>query len=341
MTPILYFSSDIIDTTFIYGFLIIFFIAIIGLPLFAVVGGIAFFKYEKRTKKLFDDSVKFAFLGYIAAHGGTYIPGKSQMGIGNSLKHGEPYNVLQTTTSSGSYAWVYYVAYKGSTTTDDRTVVAISVPDIMTHFFIKSNLNTQSSEDTMEIKYDSSQVIQLEGNFSKTFTVYSPNGTQDNLLELLAPDVMDYILENYGYDDIEIVNNTLCVYTYGRLEPATALKLLDMTQQLVNKMKLRVQDSKPQSMQGHNELIARSADTLMPRTYLKKSHIAYITVAEFILMAGLFAYNRTVFQFAIFPLVIANIIASIFHGSRQTKLQNMYKLQQNTEKNIQNQQPGK
>lgn len=77
------------------------------------------------------------------------------------------------------------------------------------HIFLDSRSNGTNG------KYQSSQRVNLEGNFNKYFDLYMPEGSGAGSLTLLSPDVMQVLIDQVQPFDIEINGTNVCLITRG------------------------------------------------------------------------------------------------------------------------------
>jgi hypothetical protein len=86
-------------------------------------------------------------------------------------------------------------------------VFEIKLPRVLPQFVIDSQI-----EAVLPILFDKSQKIELEGDFHKYFDLYAPDTYGVSALTLLAPDVMEVLLEYAARCDIEVVQDKLLFY---------------------------------------------------------------------------------------------------------------------------------
>lgn len=93
----------------------------------------------------------------------------------------------------------------------DADVLAVGLPHAHPQVLIDSR--TSSGNWTMlPVRVAKDQHIQLEGDFSRYFAVYAPHGHKLHAVDILAPDVMQKLLEYARPCDVEIVGNRLYFY---------------------------------------------------------------------------------------------------------------------------------
>lgn len=66
-------------------------------------------------------------------------------------------------------------------------------------------------------RFDSSQRLELEGDFNNHFNVYVPGGYERDALYVFTPDVMQVLVDKGSRYDIEIVEDELFIFKTGKL----------------------------------------------------------------------------------------------------------------------------
>lgn len=76
------------------------------------------------------------------------------------------------------------------------------------------------------------QILSLEGDFDKYFTLYCPIGYEQDALYIFAPDLMALLIDRSARFDVEIVDNWMFVYhnrDFDLRHPFVHQKLLGIT----------------------------------------------------------------------------------------------------------------
>jgi len=68
------------------------------------------------------------------------------------------------------------------------------------------------------------QKISLEGDFPKYFILYCENGQQITALQIVTPDIMEYVIDNDLNTDLEIVNGQIAIISRGAAKSLNSLK---------------------------------------------------------------------------------------------------------------------
>jgi hypothetical protein len=304
---------------FIVAFAIFIGIGLIAVMFSPIIGMIivvrSIFKMNK-NKQNFEGGVSAVFTQYAHIHGGAFMPGRSDMKVGGSFSGGAITDVLQSQTSTGNKLWVYY--------TTKKTVIAVEVPDIKAQFLIKSKFNDQQDSETNLASYKSSQKVKLEGNFSEFFNVYAPDEDQQDLLVLLAPDVMEDLLQNFAQYDIEVEDNILYMYVGGTVSPAQAIVLITPVQDIIQKMRLRIQDGRVTNQGAGPEIVARAATDNTTRKHLVRSPWFYTSIGGGTLLVLTAHFSPNFFMIIFIPLVLVSVGSTIIKTTQQEKLKKRY-----------------
>ena len=82
------------------------------------------------------------------------------------------------------------------------------------HIVLDSSANNSLVSNVNKDKLPK-QVINLEGNFTKNFTLYCNQGQQIIALQIIAPDILQYMQENLLTVDIEILDSQVAIISKG------------------------------------------------------------------------------------------------------------------------------
>lgn len=112
-----------------------------------------------------------------------------------------------------SFEYHYTTGSGKSQQTHFLQIFELTLPRLMPHMVIDSLVETGSyGASTLPIKFAGSQRIELEGDFSKYFSLYAPDNYGITALTVLAPDAMVALMDHASKCDIEIINNKLYFY---------------------------------------------------------------------------------------------------------------------------------
>jgi len=195
-------------------------------PLYGVIPLVLVLAYLKKVYeyRLFAQFAKVN--NYTYSKKGTL---EGQTGQIFSLGHSQKYSDIV----SGQYAsWAfllfmykYTIGYGRGSTTYRRAVISVNFNTPLPTFVLRRHKVLQMLEEEGESLKRSgySEKVNLEGDFNKHFEVYIKPGTQDDVLSILAPDVMETLI---GLDKYEIEmtsNGTFYVYCHGYLTKKQSL----------------------------------------------------------------------------------------------------------------------
>jgi hypothetical protein len=203
--------------------------------------------------------------------GFVFAPGVQRLTVGGSYSAGTLSNVLSGVMPVAGNNFIQYAQQetRGSGKNKrvyTRTVTRVECPDVLSQFIINSRLNDISNTGGNLELYRDSQELKLEGNFSEFFQVLTPDGDERQLLMLLAPDVMEYIVLKFGDYDIELVNSYIYIYDYSKRPPKQREEIIDISDRLVQLLTLRNKDARKVVLSSQtaatntDSLVARSVD---------------------------------------------------------------------------------
>ncbi|KYJ96927.1 hypothetical protein [Microbacterium sp. CH1] len=130
---------------------------------------------------------------------------------------------VQSGKNSTTYRWGY-VAVK----------LDVPLPNIVLD--AKGNNGFGSN---LPASFQRAQRLSLEGDFDQLFTLYCPEGYEQDALYLFTPDIMARFIDNAAQLDVEIVDDWLFLYTPRRastLDPATWAWLFGAVGALLTKL---------------------------------------------------------------------------------------------------------
>lgn len=230
--------------------------------------------------------------------GFAFAPGVQQLAVGGSYLVGVVSNVFSGVLPVAGNNFIQYAQQetRGSGKSRriySRTVTRIECPDLLSHFIVNSRLNDISNTGGNLELYRDSQELKLEGNFSEFFQVLTPDGDERQLLMLLAPDVMEYIVLTFGDYDIELVNSYIYIYDYNERPPKQREEIIDISDRLVQLLTLRNKDARKavfatQVASGNTDShVARSVDDNR-RGKLKKRKLLIVLVQFVTVLVGIY-----------------------------------------------------
>lgn len=108
--------------------------------------------------------------------------------------------------------------------------LAITLDIALPHIVLDAVGNNSVLGSSLPMSFSAAQRLSLEGDFDRYFELYCPTGYERDALYLFSPDVMARFVDNGALFDIEIVDNTLFLYTRAAVvtvSPSMWVWLLD------------------------------------------------------------------------------------------------------------------
>ena len=193
---------------------ILFYAGFILLIVFVIMNYIRTLEETKKNFATFASMHGLAYLGKADPRYAGMLPGYVQHLVeGTDSKIGKQVQLFHFdyTTGSGKNQRTYY-----------RTVIAIRINPTKAHIFLNSRIN----DATEQINLSRSERYAAEGTFAKYFDIYSPKSTTLSALSIFAPDTMALVMADYGFYDIEIVDDILYLYDYTQRRTVSAMESL-------------------------------------------------------------------------------------------------------------------
>ena len=117
----------------------------------------------------------------------------------------------------------YYVGVPGlDYHSQHRGFIAIHLPSALPHMFLDATGNNRFGRTGLPVEFDSGQVLELEGDFNDTFTLYAREGFEADALYIFTPDLMALVLDQTASFDVEIANDWMFVFSRERFDLADA-----------------------------------------------------------------------------------------------------------------------
>lgn len=123
----------------------------------------------------------------------------------------------QYTTSSGK-----------NSTTHTWGFMALKLDRRLPHMVLDAQANNGFFGSNLPASFDKSQILSLEGDFPRYFTLYCPRRYERDALYVFTPDLMALLIDNAAPFDVEVIDDWMFVYAsqpftmtwpgvYGRL----------------------------------------------------------------------------------------------------------------------------
>lgn len=128
--------------------------------------------------------------------------------------------------------------------------VRVDLPRPLPHMILDSRENNLFGMSNLPELFEKKQILSLEGDFDKYFTLYAPVQYRTDALYVFTPDVMATLIDHGKQFDIEIIDNNLYLYKSGgfKLEyPATiesVIKITDIIQTEIKHQGMRYVDDR-------------------------------------------------------------------------------------------------
>lgn len=131
----------------------------------------------------------------------------------------------------------YTVKHGKSSTTYHWGYVAVKL-DVPLPNIVLDAVGNNGFGSNLPASFDKDQHLSLEGDFDRYFTLYCPQGYEQDALYLFTPDIMARFIDNAAQLDVEIVDDWLFLYTQRQastLDPATWAWLFGSVGALITK----------------------------------------------------------------------------------------------------------
>jgi hypothetical protein len=115
----------------------------------------------------------------------------------------------------------------------DWGYLLIELDRSMPHMMAIARANRGMNRQSIALGLLRSQVLSLEGDFDKYFTLYSPKEYELDALYVFTPDLMALMIDRLASFDVEIVDNWFCLYAhkpFDLMDPATHQRLANIVQ---------------------------------------------------------------------------------------------------------------
>lgn len=123
----------------------------------------------------------------------------------------------------GNYS--YTVGSGKNQRTYDYGYVSISLDRRLPHMVLDAKKNNFLGMSNLPESFGASQKMSLEGDFNEHFTLYAPAGYEKDALYIFTPDVMAKLIDDGGGYDMEVVDDTLYLYSQVRFDLLSPQKL--------------------------------------------------------------------------------------------------------------------
>lgn len=185
---------------------------LVGLGL-AIVVGIFVFIRHRATRVM-----RYRLSRFAVANGMTYkdrIMNPALPGMIFQLGHSRVASQLVRGTTPrfvefGNYQ--YTIKHGKSSTTHHWGYVAVRL-DVPLPNIVLDALGNNAIGSNLPASFHKDQTLSLEGDFDRYFTLYCPEGYEQDALYLFTPDIMARFIDHAAELDVEIVDDWLFLYT--------------------------------------------------------------------------------------------------------------------------------
>jgi hypothetical protein len=235
---------------------------------------------------------------FAEANGLSYAPAKNNPDYkGLLFDLGDERQVIDRLTATsghffemGNYRWIAGGSVRIAQT---RGFLAIRLDRALPNIVLDGLDNNGPIGSSLPGLLDRSQVLHLEGDFDRYFTLYCPKQYERDALYVFAPDLMALMIDESARFDAEIVDNWLFVYSPQHFEmddPATLQRLFRIAD-TVGAKALTQTDYYADERVGD-----RGADVVAPegaRLRRRISPVLVVMVSVLVLAIGWFALSLT------------------------------------------------
>ena len=126
----------------------------------------------------------------------------------------------------GNYRWV--TGSGKEQTTHTWGFLALNLDRRMPNIVLDSRANNSIFGSNLPAVLDKSQVLHLEGDFDKYFTLYCPKEYERDALYIFTPDLMALLIDEAAPYDVELVDDWMFVYStkpFDMTNPAVLARL--------------------------------------------------------------------------------------------------------------------
>ncbi len=166
----------------------------------------------------FTNSTRYRLRRFATANGLRFFtvgddPGLPGMMFSGGIKSSRMEHLRSATGDDFEYGNMTRMDAGGSKPSyTDGGYLAIKLKTSLPNIVLDARRNNSFFNDSALQPLDRTQVLSLEGDFDKHFTLYCPEGYERDALYIFTPDLMALLIDNAADFDVEIVDNWLLVY---------------------------------------------------------------------------------------------------------------------------------
>jgi hypothetical protein len=118
---------------------------------------------------------------------------------------------FQYSTGSGKSRQTHYWGF-----------LALHLDRELPNMVLDSKENNTLFGSDLPVTFRRDQILSLEGDFDKHFTLYCPKEYEQDALYVFTPDLMALLIDDAGSFDVEIVDDWMFIYTPHQFAPLDA-----------------------------------------------------------------------------------------------------------------------
>jgi len=121
----------------------------------------------------------------------------------------------------------YITGSRKSQTTHHWGFLALALDRAMPNIVLDAKSNNSLFGSNLPVTLDRNQVLHLEGDFDKHFTLYCPAEYEQDALYIFTPDLMELLVDEAAPYDVELVDQWMFVYSrpFELTDPAVLQRL--------------------------------------------------------------------------------------------------------------------
>lgn len=210
-----------------------------GIPLavfvlIAVLAATALIAWRVRRRLRRADEIRYRLQNFAAANGMVYRhrrPDPDHPGMIFTLGASRlSSDVLSTVTDPVvEYGHHQYSVRAGKhSITQHWGYVALGLSTTLPHIVLDSVGNDPRLGSSLPAPVGTHQRLSLEGDFDDHFALYCPTGYERDALYLFSPDIMARFIDHAGQFDVEIIDDTLFLYTRSAVVTVSAARWAEL-----------------------------------------------------------------------------------------------------------------
>lgn len=174
----------------------------------------------------------------------------------------------------GNYS---YVTSSGKNrTTHSIGYIRLTLSRRVPHMLLDAKHNNVFGISNLPVLLEKNQKLELEGDFYKYFTLYTPKGYERDALYIWTPDVMSSVLDGAATWDIECIDNEVYLYSSRKFELTNAPILQNILKRAEHILR---QIEEQADYYKDDAIVSRAANVIAPAGTRLKSKRPWIVIA--------------------------------------------------------------